>query len=351
MQLFTPFVQRSLTLRNRIAVSPMCQYSASDGMPDDWHLVHLGSRAVGGAALVIAEATGVSAEGRISAQDVGLWNDAQRDAWRPIVRFIEAQGAVAGVQLAHAGRKASSKRPWDGGGALEEGGWTTVAPSAIPFDAGWHTPVALDEAGLRKVVEDFRAAAQRALDAGFRLVEIHAAHGYLLHQFLSPLSNRRVDAYGGSFENRTRIVREVVEAVRREWPDELPLFVRFSATDWVEGGWDDDQSVELARMLKPLGVDLIDCSSGGIVPGVRIPLGPGYQVHFAGRIRREAGIATAAVGLITTAQHADELVRGGQADIVLLARQLLRDPYWPLHAAKELGVKLAWPVQYQRAAD
>jgi 2,4-dienoyl-CoA reductase-like NADH-dependent reductase (Old Yellow Enzyme family) len=349
MQLFTPFVQRSLTLRNRIAVSPMCQYSASDGMPDDWHLVHLGSRAVGGAALVIAEATGVSAEGRISAQDVGLWNDAQRDAWRPIARFIEAQGAVAGVQLAHAGRKASSKRPWDGGGALEEGGWTTVAPSAIPFDAGWHTPVALDEAGLRKVVEDFRAAAQRALDAGFRLVEIHAAHGYLLHQFLSPLSNRREDAYGGSFENRARLLREVVAAVREVWPAELPLWVRLSATDWHEGGWDVEQSVRLARELPALGVDLIDVSSGGLVPHVKIPLGPGYQVPFAARIRREAGIATAAVGLITEPEQAERIVAQGDADMVLIARESLRDPYFPRRAAEALGAKIDAPAQYRRA--
>jgi 2,4-dienoyl-CoA reductase-like NADH-dependent reductase (Old Yellow Enzyme family) len=349
MQLFTPFVQRSLTLRNRIAVSPMCQYSASDGMPDDWHLVHLGSRAVGGAALVIAEATGVSAEGRISAQDVGLWNDAQRDAWRPIARFIEAQGAVAGVQLAHAGRKASSKRPWDGGGALEEGGWTTVAPSAIPFDAGWHTPVALDEAGLRKVVEDFRAAAQRALDAGFRLVEIHAAHGYLLHQFLSPLSNRREDAYGGSFENRARLLREVVAAVREVWPAELPLWVRLSATDWHEGGWDVEQSVRLARELPALGVDLIDVSSGGLVPHVKIPVGPGYQVPFAARIRREAGIATAAVGLITEPEQAERIVAQGDADMVLIARESLRDPYFPRRAAEALGAKIDAPAQYRRA--
>jgi 2,4-dienoyl-CoA reductase-like NADH-dependent reductase (Old Yellow Enzyme family) len=349
MQLFTPFVQRSLTLRNRIAVSPMCQYSASDGMPDDWHLVHLGSRAVGGAALVIAEATGVSAEGRISAQDVGLWNDAQRDAWRPIARFIEAQGAVAGVQLAHAGRKASSKRPWDGGGALEEGGWTTVAPSAIPFDAGWHTPVALDEAGLRKVVEDFRAAAQRALDAGFRLVEIHAAHGYLLHQFLSPLSNRREDAYGGSFENRARLLREVVAAVREVWPAELPLWVRLSATDWHEGGWDVEQSVRLVRELPALGVDLIDVSSGGLVPHVKIPVGPGYQVPFAARIRREAGIATAAVGLITEPEQAERIVAQGDADMVLIARESLRDPYFPRRAAEALGAKIDAPAQYRRA--
>lgn len=349
MSLFTPFVQRGLTLRNRIAVSPMCQYSATDGLPDDWHLVHLGSRAAGGAALVIAEATAVSAEGRISAHDVGLWNDAQRDAWRPITRFIDSQGAVAGVQLAHAGRKASAQRPWEGGGPLTEGAWTTVAPSAIPLDDGWHTPVALDQAGLRKVVDDFRRAAERALTAGFRLVEIHGAHGYLLHQFLSPLSNRRDDAYGGSFENRTRLLREVVSAVREVWPAELPLWVRISATDWHEGGWDIEQSVRLARELPALGVDLIDVSSGGLVPHVKIPLGPGYQVPFAARVRRDAGIATAAVGLITEPEQAERIVAQGDADMVLIARESLRDPYFPRRAAEVLGAKIEAPAQYRRA--
>ena len=349
MSLFTPFEQRGLTLRNRIAVSPMCQYSATDGMPDDWHLVHLGSRAVGGASLVIAEATAVSAEGRISAQDVGLWNDAQRDAWQPITRFIEAQGAIAGVQLAHAGRKASSKRPWDGGGPMKEGAWATVAPSAIPFDEDWHTPAALDEAGLRKVVDDFRRAAERALAAGFRLVEVHAAHGYLLHQFLSPLSNRRQDIYGGSFENRARLLREVVAAVREVWPAELPLWVRISATDWHEDGWDIEQSVRLARELPALGVDVVDVSSGGLVPHVRIPVGPGYQVPFAARIRREAGIATAAVGLITEPEQAERIVAQGDADLVLIARESLRDPYFPRRAAEALGAKIDAPAQYRRA--
>lgn len=349
MTLFTPFVQRSLTLRNRIVVSPMCQYSATDGVPDDWHLVHLGSRAVGGAALVIAEATAVSAEGRISAQDVGLWNDAQRDAWRPITRFIESHGAIAGVQLAHAGRKASAQRPWEGGGPLVDGAWTTVAPSAIPLDTDWPAPVALDEAGLRKVVDDFRVAAERALAAGFRLVELHAAHGYLLHQFLSPLSNRREDAYGGSFENRTRLLREVIAAVRSVWPAELPLWVRVSATDWHEGGWDIEQSVRLARELPALGVDLVDVSSGGLVPHVKIPLGPGYQVPFAARIRREAGIATAAVGLITEPEQAERIVAQGDADLVLIARESLRDPYFPRRAAEALGAKIEAPAQYRRA--
>ncbi|NKJ19799.1 NADH:flavin oxidoreductase/NADH oxidase [Dyella sp. SG609] len=349
MKLFTPFVQRSLTLRNRIAVAPMCQYSAVDGMPDHWHLVHLGSRAVGGAALVIAEATAVSAEGRISPQDVGLWNDAQRDAWRPVTRFIDMQGAIAGVQLAHAGRKASAQRPWEGGGALREGAWTTVAPSAIPFDHDWHTPQALDDAGLRQVIEDFRRAAERALAAGFRLIELHAAHGYLLHQFLSPLSNHRQDAYGGSFENRTRLLREIIAAVREVWPAELPLWVRISATDWHEGGWDIEQSVRLARELPALGVDLVDVSSGGLVPHVKIPLGPGYQVPFAARIRREAGIATGAVGLITEAEQAARIVEQDDADIVLIARESLRDPYFPRRAAQQLGASIDAPVQYRRA--
>ena len=349
MQLFTPFTQRGLTLRNRIAVAPMCQYSAVDGVPDHWHLVHLGSRAVGGAAVVIAEATAVTAQGRISPQDVGLWNDAQREAWRPITRFIDTQGAIAGVQLAHAGRKASSQRPWEGGGALREGAWDTVAPSAIAFDEGWHTPQALDAAGLRQLVEDFRRAAERALAAGFRLVELHAAHGYLLHQFLSPLSNRREDAYGGSFENRTRLLREIIAAVREVWPAELPLWVRISATDWHEGGWDIEQSVRLARELPALGVDLVDVSSGGLVPHVKIPLGPGYQVPFAARIRREAGIATGAVGLITESDQAARIVAQDEADIVLIARESLRDPYFPRRAAQELGASLEAPVQYRRA--
>lgn len=351
MKLFEPLPQRSLALRNRIVVSPMCQYSASDGVPDHWHLVHLGSRAVGGAGAVIAEATAVSAQGRISLGDTGLWNDAQLAAWQPIAAFIAAQGALPGVQLAHAGRKASAQRPWEGGGALgpEQGAWITVAPSALPFDAGWHAPVALDAAGIRQVIADFRASAQRALAAGFRLVELHAAHGYLLHQFLSPLSNRREDAYGGSFENRTRLAREVIAAVREVWPQELPLWLRISATDWVEGGWDVEQSVQLAREAKALGVDLVDVSSGGLLPHVKIPLGPGYQVPFAARLRREAGIATGAVGLITEAKQAADIVANDEADVVLLARESLRDPYFPRRAAQELGAQIHAPVQYQRA--
>ncbi|WP_266171776.1 NADH:flavin oxidoreductase/NADH oxidase [Dyella subtropica] len=351
MNLYAPLVQRSLTLRNRLVIAPMCQYSAIHGLPDDWHLVHLGSRAVGGAAVVIAEATAISPEGRISPSDVGLWNDAQRDAWQPITRFIAAQGAIPGVQLGHAGRKASVHRPWEGGRPLsvEEGAWATVGPSAIPFDQDWHTPQALDVVGLCAVVADFRAAAERARAAGFQLVELHAAHGYLLHQFLSPLSNRRDDAYGGSFENRTRLLREVIVAVREVWPTELPLWLRISATDWREGGWDIEQSVRLARELQALGVDLVDVSSGGLVPHVKIPLSPGYQVPFAARIRRESGIATGAVGLITEAAHAADIVSDEDADVVLIARESLRDPYFPRRAAQELGAKIDAPAQYQRA--
>lgn len=352
MNLFDPFPQRSLSLRNRLVVSPMCEYSAVDGMPNDWHMVHLGSRAVGGAGAVIAEATAVSAQGRISPQDTGLWNDAQVDAWQPIVRFIKSQGAVAGVQLAHAGRKASTLRPWEGHGPVPagQGDWLTVAPSALPFDTGWNVPLALDEAGIAAVIADFRASAQRALAAGFELIELHAAHGYLLHQFLSPLSNRRDDRYGGSFDNRSRIVREIVAGVREVWPAELPLWLRVSATDWAdEGGWDVEQSVQLARELKPLGVDLIDVSSGGLLPHVTIPLGPGYQVPFAARIRREADIATGAVGLITTAEQAAAIVANGEADVVLMARESLRDPYFPRRAAQILGAQVSPPVQYQRA--
>jgi 2,4-dienoyl-CoA reductase-like NADH-dependent reductase (Old Yellow Enzyme family) len=355
MNLFDPLTQRSLTLRNRLVISPMCQYSATGGVPDDWHLVHLGSRAVGGAAAVIAEATAVSAQGRISAGDTGLWNDAQQAAWQPIARFIKAHGAVAGVQLAHAGRKASAQRPWEGGGPLSagQGDWPTVAASALPFDAGWPVPQALDTAGIRGVVDDFRAAARRALASGFELIELHAAHGYLLHQFLSPLSNRRTDDYGGSFDNRSRLVRDVITAVREVWPSRLPLWLRISATDWAPAdgprGWDIEQSVQLAQQVKALGVDLIDVSSGGLLPHVKVPLQPGYQVPFAARIRAEAGVATGAVGLITTAEQAAQIVASGEADVVLMARESLRDPYFPLRAAQVLGGQIELPLQYQRA--
>jgi 2,4-dienoyl-CoA reductase-like NADH-dependent reductase (Old Yellow Enzyme family) len=354
ISLFQPMTLRAVTMRNRIGVSPMCQYSSSDGFANDWHLVHLGSRAVGGAGLVMTEATAVTADGRISPQDLGIWRDEHVEMLARIARFLESHGAVPGMQLSHAGRKASTDVPWRGGSALTvaEGGWSPlVAPSAVPFGSRSPTPVALTLNGIRDIVDDFRAAAQRAFDAGFRLLELHGAHGYLLHQFLSPVSNRRTDDYGGAFENRIRLLVDVTRAVRSVWPERLPLAVRLSGTDWIEGGWDVEQSAELARVLRALGVDLIDCSSGGIVPGVKIPVGPGYQVSLAERIRHEGGLPTAAVGLITSAQQADAILRAGSADMVLLARTLLRDPYWPLRAARELGVDVEWPVQYQRAID
>lgn len=329
----------------------MCQYSAKEGHPSRWHLVHLGSRAVGGAALVMAEATGVQEIGRISPGDTGLYRDTHVEAWRPIVEFIREQGAVAGIQLAHAGRKASTAAPWLGGQPIpvNAGGWVPVAPSAIAFDSEYTTPKELTIAEIDEVVASFAKAAQRALQAGFQIVEVHAAHGYLLHEFYSPLSNQRKDEYGGSFENRIRLVSRVAKTVRELWPETLPIFVRISATDWREGGWDLEQSVELCRRLKGLGVDLIDVSSGGLVPGVSIPVGPGYQVGFAATIRREAGIATGAVGVITNPEQAETIVSSEQADIVLLAREMLRDPYWPRRAAQALGAKIKAPVQYERA--
>ena len=350
--LFDPLTLRGITLRNRIAVSPMCEYSSTDGFPSDWHLVHLGSRAVGGAGLVLTEAAAVAAEGRISPQDLGIYRDEHIEPLRRITRFIEEQGAVAGIQLAHAGRKASTARPWEGKDAVtvESGGWRPVfGPSALAFDDGYVLPEALSVDGISQVVQDFAQAAKRAADAGFRVAELHAAHGYLLHEFLSPQSNQRTDQYGGSFENRTRIVRETVEAVRAVWPEQFPLFVRLSATDWTEGGWDIAQSVELTRMLKPLGVDLIDTSTGGNVPRAKIPVGPGYQVQFAEQIKRDTGVLTGAVGLITDPQQADGIIREGKADLVLLARELLRDPYWPNRALAELNGRAAWPAQYERA--
>jgi 2,4-dienoyl-CoA reductase-like NADH-dependent reductase (Old Yellow Enzyme family) len=352
MSLFSPLALRSVTLRNRIGMSPMCQYSAVDGRVGDWHQVHYASRAIGGVGLVIVEAAGVEARGRISAADVGLWEDGQVEPLARVARLVVENGAAAGIQLAHAGRKASVRAPWDGGGAPllpAGGGWVPVAPSALPFADGHATPEPLTEAGIAEVVRAFAAAARRALQAGFQVVEIHAAHGYLLHEFLSPLSNRRTDRYGGSLENRTRIVREVVEAVRREWPDRLPLFLRVSCTDWTDGGWDLPQTIELCRQVRPLGVDLVDCSSGGNVATARIPAGPGYQVPFAESVRRDAAIATAAVGMITSPAQAETVVRSGQADLVLLARELLRDPAFPLRAARELGVDGPWPRQYLRA--
>ena len=351
--LLEPYTLRQLTFLNRIAVSPMCQYSSVDGLANDWHLVHLGSRAVGGAGLIFTEATAVTADGRITAQDLGLWNDEQIEPLQRITRFIRAQGAVAGIQLAHAGRKASTWRPWlgkQGSVRVEEGGWVPVGPSPIAFDPRHTVPTQLDERQIQDVIQAFADAAKRALEAGFSVVEVHAANGYLLHQFLSPLSNQRRDQYGGSFENRIRLVLQVTEAVREVWPQELPLFVRVSATDWVEDGWNPDETVELARRLKALGVDLIDVSSGGTSANAEIPVGPGYQTRFAESIRKASGIATGTVGMITEPAQAEHILRTGQADLILLARELLRDPYWPLHADDDLGGKQAtWPAQYQRA--
>ena len=350
VKLFEPLALRGITLKNRIVVSPMCQYSAQDGFANDWHLVHLGSRAVGGAALIIQEATAVSPEGRISPEDLGIWKDEHVPMLRRINEFIAVQGCVPGVQLAHAGRKASTYRPWSGEGAVPEaeGGWPVVGPAPTAFNDNYPVPTALDAAGIQKVVADFRMAAQRSLAAGFQVIELHAAHGYLLHQFLSPLSNQRTDEYGGSFENRVRLLLEVVAATREVWPEELPLIVRISATDWMEGGWNADEAVQLSALLKTRGVDLIDCSTGGNVPKAPIPVGPGYQVQFAERIRHEAQILTGAVGLITTPAEAEAILANGQADLVLLAREFLREPYFPLFAAHELGVEMEWPAQYDR---
>jgi 2,4-dienoyl-CoA reductase-like NADH-dependent reductase (Old Yellow Enzyme family) len=349
--LLEPITLGALALRNRVVVSPMCQYSSPDGVPTDWHLVHLGSRAVGGAGLVFTEASSVSPEGRISPDDAGIWNAAQARAWSRIVQFIRGQGAAAGVQLAHAGRKASTAAPWLGGGPLDvaHGGWTPVAPSALAFDEGYPVPTALDAAGIARVVADFRAAAQRARDAGFDVIELHGAHGYLIHQFLSPLSNARTDGYGGPLENRARLLREIIAAVREAWPAPMPLWVRLSATDWAEGGWDIDECVQLARMLRKDGVDVIDVSSGGTVPHPKMQVGPGYQVPFAARIRRGAGIATATVGLIADAHLAEDILQRGDADLVEMAREFLRDPYFPRRAAKELGASVRVPKQYARA--
>ena len=353
MNLFDPLKLRDITLRNRIAVSPMCQYSATDGTPTHWHLVHLGSRAIGGAGLVIAEATAVLPEGRISPGCTGLWNEAHTAAWAPVAKFIAEAGAAPAIQLAHAGRKASTGLPWLGGKPLTpaQGGWSPVlAPSALAFDENSLMPKEMSIEDIRALVAAFRTAAQRALDAGFQVVEIHGAHGYLIHEFLSPLSNRRTDDYGGNFRNRTRLLGEVILAVREVWPERLPLLLRISATDWAPGdGWEIEQSIELARWVKPLGVDLIDVSSGGTLPKVSIPVGPGFQVPFAARIRREAGIASGAVGVITEPLQAQQIVESGEADLVLLAREFLRDPYWAYHAAKALNVQLPAPRQYGRA--
>jgi 2,4-dienoyl-CoA reductase-like NADH-dependent reductase (Old Yellow Enzyme family) len=351
-ELFTPYNSRDLRLRNRIVVSPMCEYSCEDGFANDWHVVHLGSRAVGGAGLIFTEAIAVTADGRISPADLGIYHDAHVDKLARIVRFVQGQGAAMGTQLAHAGRKASTAAPWLGGGpvAVADGGWRPVhAPSAVAFSDDSIVPEALDEAGIARIVSAFADGARRSAAAGFSVIELHAAHGYLMHEFHSPISNRRSDRYGGSFENRIRFTLEVVDAVRAVWSEKKPLFVRISATDWAEGGWTVDESVELARKLKAHGVDLIDVSSGGTVPDAKIPLGPGYQVPMAARIRREARIATGAVGMITEAVQAEQIVAEGSADVVFMARELLRDPYWPLHAAHRLGVDVPWPKQYQRA--
>jgi 2,4-dienoyl-CoA reductase-like NADH-dependent reductase (Old Yellow Enzyme family) len=350
--LFQPFRVRDVEFANRIAVSPMCQYSCSEGLANEWHLVHLGARAVGRAGLVMAEATAVTPEARISPKDMGIWSDAHIEPLQRVFSFIASQGAVPGIQLAHAGRKASTNEPWKGGRPLspEQGGWTPIyAPSAIAFNEGYQVPQALTVAQIHAVAQAFARAAERAEAAGAKVVEIHSAHGYLLHSFYSPLSNHRDDGYGGSFENRTRALREVVISVRKIWPEQYPLFVRISASDWIEGGWTVEDSVVLAKTLKPLGVDVIDCSSGGAVPQAKIPLGPGYQVPFAQRIRCAAGIPAGAVGMITDPAQADQIIRTGQADIVFLARQLLREPYWPLHAARVLGQEIQWPPQYERA--
>ncbi len=351
--LFDALTLRGVTLRNRIGISPMCEYSSEDGMPNDWHFVHLGARAIGGAGLIITEAAAVEARGRITPADAGIWSDAHSEAWAKITNFLKQHGAVPGIQLAHAGRKASTARPWDPGAGLSdaEGGWEPVAPSALTFAGDYRLPRELTTSEIAGIITAFAAAARRSNEAGFDWLELHAAHGYLMHEFLSPLSNRRTDEYGGTFENRVRFVLEATRAVREVWPDSKPLTVRFSCTDWTEGGWTGEDSVALARLLKSEGVDLIDCSSGGNVPSAPIPIGAGYQVPFAEAIKREAGIATAAVGMITSPMQADEVVRNGRADLVLLARESLRDPNWPIKAATELHQKdkAPIPVQYERA--
>ena len=350
-KLFSPLTIKSLTFKNRIVISPMCQYSSEDGFANDWHFVHLGSRATGGAALIIQEATAVSPEGRISPGDAGLYKDEHIEKWKLITDFIRKQGVIPGIQLAHAGRKASCAVPWQGGKQIKikEGGWQTLAPSSIPFYEQDDAPRAMDQQDIDKAVTDFKTAASRVIRAGYQLIEIHAAHGYLINEFLSPLSNHRSDQYGGSFENRIRFLIEIIDGIQSVWPHELPLFVRISSTDWAEGGWDEKDSVQLAKMLKDKKVDLIDCSSGGLVSHVRIPTGPGYQVPFAATLKKETGILTGAVGLITEVQQAEDILAKGEADLIMIARASLRDPYFPLHAAKVLGEDIKWPVQYERA--
>ena len=350
-KLFSPLTIKGIHLKNRIVVSPMCEYSSVDGFANEWHLVHLGSRAIGGAGLIITEATAVSPEGRITTADLGIWKNSHLEKLKQITSFIHQHDAVAGIQLAHAGRKASCAVPWKGGRQLDKGngGWQTVAPSAIPFYPEDALPEALSKEGIEKVINDFKAAAQRALSAGFKLIEIHAAHGYLINEFLSPLSNQRGDEYGGSFGNRTRLLLEIIDAIQTVWPKELPLFVRISSRDWAEDGWNEADSVKLALLLKNKGIDLIDCSSGGLVSTQKITVGPGYQVPFAASIKKEAGILTGAVGMITDALQAEAILEKGEADLIIMARELLRDPYFPLHAAYQLGVDVKWPDQYLRA--
>jgi 2,4-dienoyl-CoA reductase-like NADH-dependent reductase (Old Yellow Enzyme family) len=350
--LFSPLKIKSVEFKNRIVVSPMCEYSSEDGFANDWHLVHLGSRAIGGAGLIITEATAVSPEARITAHDLGIYTDEHIEKLKQITDFIHAHGAVAGMQLAHAGRKASHQRPWDGGKQIapgQPGGWESLAPSAVAFTDSELAPKELDKAGIEKIKADFKSAAVRALKAGFKVIELHGAHGYLIHEFLSPISNKRTDEYGGTFENRIRFLLEIIAGVQEVWPDELPLFVRISASEWVEGGWTGDDSSALAEILKDKGVDLIDCSTGGNVAGVKIPLVPGYQVPFAQKVRKETGVLTGAVGLITEPLQADSIIQTGHADMVFFARELLRDPHFPLRAAHELGHDIKWPVQYERA--
>jgi 2,4-dienoyl-CoA reductase-like NADH-dependent reductase (Old Yellow Enzyme family) len=350
--LFSPIKIKSVAFKNRIVVSPMCEYSSVDGFANNWHLVHLGARAIGGAGLIMTEAAAVSPEGRITYADLGIYHDEHIAKLKEITSFIEVQGAFAGIQLAHAGRKASHTEPWNGGKQLqpdEANGWQTVAPSAIAFSRSETAPTELDKAGIEKVVANFKAAAERALKAGFKVIELHGAHGYLIPEFLSPISNKRTDEYGGSFENRIRFLLEIVEAVNQVWPADYPLFVRISANDWTEGGWTIADSVALAKVLKEKGIDLIDCSSGGNVAGAQIPLKPGYQVEFAEAVKKQANILTGAVGLITEPKQADDIIATGQADMVFLARELLRDPHFPLRAAHVLGDDIKWPVQYERA--
>ena len=350
-KLFTPLVIKSVTLKNRLVISPMCQYTAVDGFANDWHLVHLGSRAVGGAALIIQEATAISPEGRITPGDLGLYNEKHIEKLQTITRFIHQQGSVAGLQLAHAGRKAGCALPWNGGIQLKEneGGWRTVSASDLPFNPQDDLPLALDQNGIARVIEDFKIAAQRAWMAGYKVVEVHAAHGYLIHQFLSPVSNQRTDRYGGSFENRIRLLLEIIQVIKLVWPEELPLFVRISATDYVEGGWNLDEATQLAKILKTEGADLIDCSSGGLVPYAHVPFRPGYQIPFAAAIKKEAGILTGAVGMITGAEQAESILISGEADLIFQARESLREPYFALKAAKALGDDVTWPLQYVRA--